>query len=480
MNPRPHWLALRPDDSPPEDGSPALPALRQQALAWWALQFTPRVCLREEAVLLELQASLRLFGGLRALHQRIAREGAPLGLGDMAWAPTPLAALALARQGLCDGLRPPLAPLLDALPLAALSAAHAQQPMLARLGCTRLGQLRQLPRAALGRRFGTALLLALDQAYGEAQEAPAWISLPERFQARLELPYRIEHAGALLHHAQGLLAQLCGWLAARQAGVCRLRLHWLHDSLRAREAGPGGELGLATAEPTRDMGHLGRLLGERLLRLSLAAPVGELRLEAGEILPLAPPNASLLARSDDAPQAREPLHQLLERLSLRLGEQRVRGVRLQPDHRLDAMQQWQPWQPAPRARARGRRAVMEAMGAMGAMSATGSADATQPPRPSPPPSPLFDGPAGPQPTWLLDPPQRLATQQDRPLYQGPLQQLAGPQRIESGWWDRATPGQQRDYYLFRSERAGLLWIFHGRLSGPGEADAGWFLHGVFG
>ena len=38
----------------------------------------------------------------------------------------------------------------------------------------------------------------------------------------------------------------------------------------------------------------------------------------------------------------------------------------------------------------------------------------------------------------------------------------------------------RDYFIARSEKAGLLWIFRGRLE-PGESgDApGWYLHGIF-
>jgi len=83
-------------------------------------------------------------------------------------------------------------------------------------------------------------------------------------------------------------------------------------------------------------------------------------------------------------------------------------------------------------------------------------------------------PSGPQPTWLIDPPLRLATQRDQPLYRGPLQKLLGPQRIESGWWDGRV--QQRDYYLFHSESAGLLWIYAERL--PAH-EPGWFLQGMF-
>jgi protein ImuB len=39
----------------------------------------------------------------------------------------------------------------------------------------------------------------------------------------------------------------------------------------------------------------------------------------------------------------------------------------------------------------------------------------------------------------------------------------------------------RDYFLARSEQAGLLWIYRERLSGPGaDAAPNWYLHGLFG
>ena len=41
-----------------------------EAPGWWALQFTPRVAQVDEVLLLEVSASLRLWGGLRALGQR--------------------------------------------------------------------------------------------------------------------------------------------------------------------------------------------------------------------------------------------------------------------------------------------------------------------------------------------------------------------------------------------------------------------------
>lgn len=78
----------------------------------------------------------------------------------------------------------------------------------------------------------------------------------------------------------------------------------------------------------------------------------------------------------------------------------------------------------------------------------------------------------------------MAVHRNAPLYQGPLTLLAGPQRLEAGWWGGGDCAL-RDYFLARSEQMGLLWIYRERLAGPGragqraDADAGWYLHGLF-
>ena len=113
------WTALRLcAASPPTPPEP----LALRGLCLWALQFTPRVAPCEEAVLMEVSASLRLFGGLRALRTRVLAEAPELGMSALAWAPTGLAALALARAGHENGLRQSLPEALDALPLHTLSA----------------------------------------------------------------------------------------------------------------------------------------------------------------------------------------------------------------------------------------------------------------------------------------------------------------------------------------------------------------------
>lgn len=434
------WVALSLPPSP-DRAKPSADA--QAGLAVWALQFTPRVALADEAVVLEVAASLRLFGGRRALHKRLASQAPELGCTAMAWAPNSLAALACTRAGIGNGLHQPLPELLDTLPLQVLSATAPCRLTLAQLGCRTLGDVRRLPRGGISRRFGQALLSALDQAYGLSPEVHDWVQCPQTFHARLELMARVETAPALLFGARRLLVQLCGWLAARNAGVSVFTLRWAHDVMRAREAGDGGALTVRTAQPMRDADHLCRLLAEHLAHVTLQAPAGDLELTADHVVPLQERSASLLP---DPQSEGESLTRALERVAARLGPGHVLRPVLLEDHRLEWAQRWQTASlPPPRAR--------------------------------------VAPPQVPQPTFVLPEPLRLQVCHHRPLHQGPLMLLVGPHRIEGGWWhcEGGASAQHsqlvvRDYWVAVSEQAGVLWVFQQRLAGD---DTAWYLHGWF-
>ena len=298
------WVALILPPRPPapfEDPATAPPphpwgicAEAQAGLAVWCLQFTPRVALMEDAVVMEVEASLRLFRGLPALKARLSDEAPDLGAVGIGWAPSATAALVLARCGVLDLGGRLLQAVLDPLPLQTLSAGAEHAEPLSRAGINTLGQLRALPRGGISRRFGAALLTMLDQAYGLRPEAHAWVALPEDFHARVELPSREDHAPALLLGVRPLLMRLCGWLAARHAGATGVTLHWVHDSMRAKDAGEGGCLTVRTAEPIRELEHFCRLMAEHLAKTQLLAPVGELRLEAVGVQALVEDSGSLL------------------------------------------------------------------------------------------------------------------------------------------------------------------------------------------
>jgi hypothetical protein len=117
------WLALHcptrstADDeaaSPPEAQVVPTPAFPTPALACWAGRYTPHVNLAPAALRLEISGSLRLFGGLPALLQRVRDDLAAMDVpAQLAVAATPLAALWLARAGSAavPTWRPPVRPL---------------------------------------------------------------------------------------------------------------------------------------------------------------------------------------------------------------------------------------------------------------------------------------------------------------------------------------------------------------------------------
>jgi protein ImuB len=197
------------------------------------------------------------------------------------------------------------------------------------------------------------------------------------------------------------------------------------------------------------MTHLQRLLAEQLAHVSLPAPVLYLRLRSLETQKLRGETGSLLPTEQ---AAGDSLQQMMERLGARLGVQQVLQVQARSEHRPERMQAWQALSDATQ---------LSATAASGAR--TGAQNNFRQ-------EVLY-------PTWLLATPQKLVVRGQCPYYPSPLTLLAGPQRLEADGWG-GTDCVLRDYFLARSEQAGLLWIYRQRLAGPG-ADADWYLHGLF-
>ncbi len=418
-----HWIALL----PPEAG--------RTAWGWRALQFTPRVAQVDEALLLEVSGSQRLWGGQdRLLRRLFSRRAVAVPYAQGA---THLLALALLRLQL-RGLPVP-ASVPDGLPLVTLSAALPWVDTLERTGCRTWGQLRALPRGGVARRFGAALLDALDMAYGQRPESCAWLSLPEVFDMNLELPMLATSAPELMGAAQGLLTHLQSWLRARDRGVLALELQWALDLRRldGRSLPSHQQMEVRTAQPAQDMAHLRRLVSEHLARETLAAPANHLRLRVLDSAPWRGASQSFLPE-DNLPG--EKLHQFIERLSVRLGAHNVVMPQARADHRPERRQQWQP-----------ARAVI-----------------VQPlPR---------EEPDALSPAWLLPEPRLLPMKGDVPQYGGPLRRLTRASRIVTGWWE-PHGHTARDYFLARSPEHGLVWVYRDRMAPAGRDH--WYLHGLY-
>jgi protein ImuB len=447
------------------EAHPGHEAAALQAVAHAALAFTPAVCLHgPQTVLLEVQASLRLFGGLPTLQQRLQAALAPLGHRlHTAAAPTACGAALLAQwhprgsgdlvQGRHATGLPALQTLLARAPVQLLQAGREHADALLGMGLHTLGELQALPRAGLARRFGEALLDETDRALGLQPDPRQPLQLPACFDDRLELFARADTTDQVLHGAQVLLARLVAWAQARHARVAAFTLRMLHEKAR-HAATPATELRIELAEPALDPAHLQGLLRERLGRLALIAPTLDLQLQCSQLVAGHAPNGELFpTRHSQA----EGLTRLLERLRARLGDEQVLRLVAVADHRPEHASRTVPAQGA------------------GALRAAHAADASTPEPAAaaarPHTLPLH------HPAWLLPEPLPLAERDALPLLQGrPLQLLSGPERIETGWWDGDAVA--RDYYIAQAEDGSLVWVFRGRL--PGRPDEPtWQLQGLF-
>jgi protein ImuB len=219
---------------------PAAPAEMLQRLALRAGRYTPRVSLEPpDGLLLEVQGSLHLFAGVTGLRLAFTDECRRLGISPvLAFAPTPRAALALARAGRphavldMGALTGALAP----LPLATLRWPEDILGRLARSGVRTIGAALRLPRGGFARRFGVAQLAMLDALTGRTPDLRQVHQARLRFRRRRVLTCELESHPAILAALTPLFAELGTFLRTRQCGVLELEclLRHRHSRLRRR------------------------------------------------------------------------------------------------------------------------------------------------------------------------------------------------------------------------------------------------------
>ncbi|RDU98059.1 Y-family DNA polymerase [Trinickia dinghuensis] len=416
-------------------------AAAQREVGVALMRFSPDVALAEEAtVIVEIGASLRLFGGVRALCLQARAILDALGFtARIGIAPTGQGAWLLARYRRRRVLRlASLERVLSPLPMLSVPEMRPFADWFAGLGCATIADVRRLPRAGLRRRCGEHVLDSLDRAFGSAPELFDWLTLPPTFSARLELPDRIEHADGALHAAHRLIVQLCGWLCAKQLAVTAITLSLEHE--RGREAMAPTSIEIALGEPAWQEVHLLRLLKERLHRIELAAPMIAVRLDAVKVEAAEAPAEQLFPEPGGSAQSHA---RLLELLAARLGEENVLRPAPTADYRPEIANRWVPLS---ESHTKTKGTLPEGL---------------------------------PRPTWMLATPVRLLTRAHRPFYGSPLRVVSPAERIEAGWFDGELV--TRDYFVAEADDKSYYWIYRERVSSR-DADEGprWFLHGLFG
>lgn len=408
-------------------------------------RYTPMVALDPpDGLLLDISGCAHLFGGEAALRDDLVARLKRLGLEVCsALADTPDAAHALARHG---GDRP-----IDTLPVEALGLDGEETVGLRRAGLKRLGDLEARPSQLIAARFGEAASDRLRRIAG-GRDIRITARRPE---PALMLERRFAEPIGRTEAALAAIGDLVG-----QAGR---RMEEAHRGGRRFEAqlfrtdGLVRALRIETGLPVRDVKTVMRLFDERLA--ALADPVDPgfgfdlVRLSVPMFEPLNPLQLPL----EGGAIAEGELAQLLDRLSTRLGRNRVRRLAPNDSH------------------------IPEQAAFVFPAIEAGPAAGWSEPEPGEPPL---------RPTHLFDPPQPIEVVAGVP--DGPPQRFRwrrelhevtlaeGPERIGALWWRRTdNAGASRDYYRVEDRMGRRFWLFRLGLYGRDAKAPVWYIHGMF-
>ena len=384
-----------------------------ERLAAWAYQFSGTVILgevygdlyrsRSTSLWLEIGASLRLFGGFRKFIEQLEAQLRELSYSyQLGIAPTLEGAALLARIGVRVAITT-LAALrarIDAVSVHRLSLDPWIPEQLHTLGIRNIGLLVALPRDGIAKRFGPEVCNYLDRLTGAAPDPRPTFRLPLQYEAHFEFEAEIRSTEALLFPIQRMLREFVGFLRARDTGVQRFTLRFIHRDAVATQIAVGLSI------PDRNSERFLSLVRERLERVSLPSATIGLQLSADEF---AMPTALHTDMLSGAAEQSEDFAHTIDRIVARLGEQQVHGVKAVADHRPE-----KSWAEASNEEKRPRLGFPE------------------------------------RPLWLLSEP--------KPLEYGGMPLLTGDaERIESGWWDDGDV--QRDYFVTHTPQGATLWIY---------------------
>ena len=403
--------------------------------AAWACQFTPSVSLQgNEGVLLEVHSTLTMHGGLAALLGKLRKGCQDIGyhvFGGVA--PTPLAAWIFAKAKFhgysvrtCQDMAAIESRIAD-LPLALLDWPYDTLSKLSALGIVRFSECLRLPADGFSRRFSEKRWADLMRILGRLPDPRLYFSVPESYRARADFGFEVNDAMALLFPLRRLLSEMEGFLRARGAGVlnCRLVLEHSHKVASTPVV-------IGVAQPERKADRLLNLAREHLSRLALPATVLALSVEVDQIHNFKEVNGSWLP---DPEEQCDGWYQLLDKLVARLGSENV--------YRMQVVDEFRPEM------------------AWKSISANAPWKSYRP-----------KDIGMPRPMLLLPVPRRLLVDSDVPLCHGKINILAGPERIECGWWD----GQPicRDYFVGRNPHGETMWLYQDH-----RDLTNWHLHGYF-
>ena len=424
-------------------------AAAMQRLARWAARWSPLVEVDgADSLRLDVTGVAHLFGGEAGLAEDVRKRLATLGVScRLAISPTAAAAWALAHYGnapvtICG--KDTGAKLAD-LPVAALRFSPEASRTLERLGLKTVGTLAGIERRSLARRFRDAdnPVDALDRALGRKPEPLTAVPADRPPRALLKLEEPATHPEAPSQALERLIPDLVCQLQQRHLGARRLAL------IGFRVDGSTAVASVATAIPSREPKHLQRLLSDKAAALDPGFGFDAFALEASWAESLSSAQESLVGE----PSGEREVARLVDRLTVKLGTEKVRRPQPHESHLPERASGWRP-----------------------ALDKVERVERQQ--------APL-------RPQRLLDRPEVIdviyATPEGRPrrfVWRRAVHDITrveGPERIAPEWWRERSTARLRDYYRIEDSEGRRYWIYREGMIGDGRGGLpAWYIHGLFG
>lgn len=414
-----------------------------QRLAKWAGCWSPLVEVDNDTLRLDITGVAHLFGGEEELMCDMKRRFSRIGFTTrIAIGPTAAAAWALAhhKPGICAGS---IEQMLSPLHISALRMGSDTVRTLERLGLKTIGELLHVPRLALARRFRGAedVLDKLDRAIGRRPEPLTASPADQAPRALLKLEEPATHPEAASQALERLIPDLVKQLQQRHRGARSLSL------IGYRVDGSVASASVATAIASRESHHLQRLLGDKTAAFDPQFGFDAFALVADWTEELDATQDSLVEEPSDGRE----LARLVDRLTVKLGPNRVRRPEPLESHVPERASGWVPAIHLP---------------------ASPHANPDRPQR-------------------LLDRPEAIevlyATPEGMPrrfIWRRAVHDIArveGPERIAPEWWRQPSSARLRDYYRVEDDTGRRYWIYREGLVGDGRGGMPtWFVHGLFG
>lgn len=409
----------------------------------WCLRFTPAVAVdMPEGLLLDVSGCAHLWGGERPYLKDILNRLRGFGYDvRAAIADTAGAAWAVAHYGQKTAIieSGKQAEAIMQLPSAALRLEAITVERLEKLGLLQIGNFMHMPRSALHRRFGIALLQQLDKALGQEIEVLLPIQPIQPYQERLPALEPIRTAKGIEIALQELLKMLCARLSKEEKGLRKAVFKGY------RIDGNIQQIQIGTNHPSRDAAHLFKLFEVRIGTMEPDLGFELFMLEATTVEDYAVALEQLW--NIGKAEHEKDVSELLDRIAGKIGMSAI--------HRYLPAEHYWP-----------EHSMKEAACLSEKPQTMWRTDK-------------------PRPVHVLPQPEQIEVLVPLPdyppilfKYKSKLHRISkadGPERIEREWW--LKDGEHRDYYCVEDEAGGRYWLF--RLGSYENNNPEWFIHGFF-